>query len=79
MRVSLTHQERKKENKEKRRSNGGKLVGVILISARFVSRERERERERERRGRRGNDEATVLFSVVISARFSEYHERKKQK
>jgi len=40
--------------------------------------QRERERERERR-RRGNDEATVLFSVVISARFSEYHERKKEK
>jgi hypothetical protein len=33
-----------KENKEKRRSNGSKLVGVILISARFVSTERERER-----------------------------------
>lgn len=40
MRVSLTHQERKKENKEKRRSNGGESVGVILISARFVRRER---------------------------------------
>ncbi len=72
MLVFLTHQERKKENKEKRRSNGGKLVGVILISARFVSRERERERRR-----RGNDDATVLVGVVISARFSEYRERKK--
>jgi hypothetical protein len=76
VRVSPTHQERKKENKEnkeKRRSNGGKLVGVILISARFVSRDTERERGG------GDDEATVLFSVVISARFSECHERKKEK
>jgi hypothetical protein len=39
----------------------------------------QRERERRRRRRRGNDEATALFIVVISARFSEYHERKKEK
>jgi hypothetical protein len=37
-------------DKEKRRSYGGKLVGVILISARFVSTEREREEEEEEEG-----------------------------